>query len=112
MSFSRTRPSAFVSWPGIGVLKQGLTDLVALVSARRAVPELPERIRRDIEQLQDAGEITVGWTQAAAIVFFAAVYAISPKAFPAGTPFEPVLWTLGIYGLFTAATFSLPIVTG
>jgi hypothetical protein len=24
------------------------------------------------------------------------------KAFPAGTPFEPVPWTLGIYGLFTA----------
>jgi len=45
-------------------------------------------------------------------VFFATLYATSPKAFPAGTPFEPVLWTLGIYGLFTAATFSLPIVTG
>ena len=102
MSFCRSRPSAFVSWPGIGVLKQSLADLLALVLVWRAEPALPERIRRDIEQLQDAGEITVGWTQAAAIVFFAAVYAISPKAFPAGTPFEPIPWTLGIYALFTA----------
>jgi len=40
-------------------------------------------------------------------VFFAAVYAISPKAFPAGTPFQPVQWTLAIYGLFTAGRLLL-----
>src|SRR6516225_6060331 len=99
MSLSRTRPSSFVSWPGIGVLTQSLADLAALASGWRAMPKLPERIRRDIERQQVAGEIIVGWSQAAAIVFFAAVYAISPKAFPADTPFEPVLWTLGIYAL-------------
>jgi len=107
MSLSRTRPSAFVSWPGIGVLTQSLADLAALASGWRAMPKLPERIRRDIERQQVAGEIIVGWSQAAAIVFFAAVYAISPKAFPADTPFEPVLWTLGIYALFTAGRLVL-----
>ena len=40
-------------------------------------------------------------------MFFAAVYAISPKAFPAGTPFQPVQWTLAIYGLFTAGRLLL-----
>ena len=37
----------------------------------------------------------------------AVVYAISAKAFPAGTPFEPVPWTLGIYGLLTAGRLVL-----
>jgi adenylate cyclase len=35
------------------------------------------------------------------------IYAVAPKAFPAGTPFEPVPWTLGIYGLFTAGRLVL-----
>jgi adenylate cyclase len=75
-----------------------LTALASSVFRRRAKPTLPEHIRRDIERRQQAGEVIVGWTQVAAIVFFAVVYAISPKAFPAGTPFKPVPWTLGIYG--------------
>jgi adenylate cyclase len=41
------------------------------------------------------------------IVFFAALCAISPKAFPAGTPFHPVPWTLAIYAAFTAGRLFL-----
>ena len=82
-------------------------DRAAIVLGRREKPALPERIRRNIERQQEAGEIIVGWTQVAAIVFFATLYAISPKAFPAGTPFEPVPWTLGTYGLFTAGRLLL-----
>ena len=107
MFFSRTRPTAFVPWPGIGLLKGSLSDLAAFAFVRRAKPVLPERVARDIERQQAAGEMIVGWTQASAIVFFAVVYAISPKAFPAGTPFEPVPWTLGIYTLFTAVRLLL-----
>jgi adenylate cyclase len=106
MLFGRAHQSAFVSAPGTG-LKGVLADPAASVFGRAAKPALPERIRRDIERQQEAGEIIVGWTQVAAIVFFAAVYAISPKAFPAGTPFQPVPWTLGIYGLFTAGRLVL-----
>jgi class 3 adenylate cyclase len=62
---------------------------------------------REIDRQQQASEIIIGWTQAGAIVFFAIVYAISPKAFPAGTPFEPVPWVLGIYALFTAGRLAL-----
>ena len=59
-------------------------------------------MRNRIEQQQATSEIIVGWIQACAIVFFATIYAISPKAFPAGTRFEPVPWTLAIYAVFTA----------
>ena len=68
---------------------------------------LPLRVRACIEREQEAGEIFVGWAQASAIVFFGALYAISPKAFPPGTAFEPVPWTLGFYAIFTAARLVL-----
>jgi hypothetical protein len=102
MLFGRAQQPAFVPQTATGLLKGALADRAAFVFGRRAEPALPERIRRDIERQQEAGEIIVGWTQVAAIVFFAVVYAISPKAFPAGTPFEPIPWTLGIYGLFSS----------
>jgi len=66
-----------------------------------------ERVRRRIEKQQAVSEIIVGWIQAGAIVFFAVVYAISPKAFPPDTHFEPVPWTLGFYALFTTVRIIL-----
>jgi adenylate cyclase len=107
MLFGRAQPSTFVPEPGTGLLSGALADLAPFLFGRRAKPALPERIRRDIERQQEAGEIIVGWTQVAAIAFFAVFYAISPKAFPAGAPFQPVPWTLGIYGLFTAGRLLL-----
>ncbi|WP_170921071.1 adenylate/guanylate cyclase domain-containing protein [Enhydrobacter aerosaccus] len=68
---------------------------------------LSERVRRRIEQEQAESEIIIGWIQAGAIVFFGALYAISPKAFPPGTRFEPVPWTLAIYAVFTAVRLVL-----
>lgn len=59
-------------------------------------------MRRRIEEQQAVGEIIVGWIQAGIIVFFAIGYAISPKAFPPDTPFEPVPRILGFHALFTA----------
>jgi adenylate cyclase len=88
---------------GRATLRAGLRR----VFSRPATSELPERVRESIERLQEWGEIFVGWAQASAIVFFAAVYAISPKAFPPDTAFQPVPWTLGLYALFTAARLAL-----
>src|SRR5258708_35006250 len=97
------RPSDFINPSGIGLPKKGrMASLAEVVIGNRRRPALPERISRDIERQQEAGEIIVGWTQAGLIAFFAIVYAISPKSFSASTPFEPVPWTLGIYALFTA----------
>lgn len=83
-------------------LKGNLRGLAASVFGSRSSDILPEHVRREVERQQQASEIIIGWMQAGATVFFAVVYAISPKAFPAGTPFEPVPWVLGIYSLFTA----------
>ena len=107
MLFGQAQQPALIPQPATGLLRGALADRAAFVFGRRAMPALPERIRRDIERQQAAGEIIVGWTQGAVIVFFAAVYAISPKAFPAGTPFEPIPWTLGVYTLFTAGRLFL-----
>ncbi|MBO0735527.1 MAG: adenylate/guanylate cyclase domain-containing protein [Alphaproteobacteria bacterium] len=107
MLFGRVRQPAFIPDPGSGFLKRSWADPAALLFGKRAKPAFPERIRRDIERQQEAGEIIVGWTQVAAVVFFGLVYAVSPKAFPPGTPFEPVPWTLGIYALFNAGRLLL-----
>ena len=63
---------------------------------------IPARVQRIISSQQAASEIIIGLMQCCAIVFFATVYAITPKAFPPSVPFEPIPWTLGIYTLFTA----------
>lgn len=85
-----------------------LTAKIAdLVFGGQANATLSERVRRRIEDQQATSEIIVGWIQASAIIFFAVVYAISPKAFPPGTRFEPVPWTLGIYAVFTAVRILL-----
>ncbi|SKA25009.1 adenylate cyclase [Enhydrobacter aerosaccus] len=59
-------------------------------------------MRRRIEQQQAKSEVIIAWVQAAAVVFFAVVYAISPKALPPKTRFEAVPWTLAIYAGFTS----------
>lgn len=81
--------------------------LADLVFGEQVDAALSARVRRRIEQLQEASEIIVSWTQASAIVFVAVVYAVSPKAFPPDTQFEPVPWTLGVYAAFTTARIVL-----
>ena len=74
-----------------------MAKLAELVFGRRVHAALSERVRRRIEQQQAASEIIIGWIQACAVIFFAVVYAISPKAFPPVIRFAPVPWTLSIY---------------
>jgi adenylate cyclase len=62
---------------------------------------LPERVRRAIVSQEEASEILVGVLQVVAIVFFAVLYSLTPKAFPPDVPFEPVPWTLSVYASFT-----------
>lgn len=72
------------------------------VFGRRPPVTLPARVRRSIAADQRASEILVCLTQFGAIAFFGVFYAVTPKAFPASVPFEPVPWTLALYTLFTA----------
>ena len=73
-----------------GLLTRATAKLAELVFGRRVDAALSERVRRRIEQQQAASEIIIGWIQACAVIFFAVVYAISPKAFPPGMRFAPV----------------------
>ena len=75
--------------------------LEVLGLATRDNTPLPERVRRAIRHQEETSEILVGLVQVAAIVFFAALYSLTPKAFPPDVPFEPVPWTLSIYAAFT-----------
>ena len=64
-------------------------------------PAVPERVKAAIRLHQDRSEILVCLVQLAAIVTFAGLYQIAPKAFPPDVPFEPVPWTLAFYLGFT-----------
>jgi len=57
--------------------------------------ELPERVRLAVREQEDASERLMSWAQLAVVLTFSALYLLSPK--PAGVPFAPVPWALGIY---------------
>ena len=61
---------------------------------------LPTRIQTAIARQQIESEILIGWVQLALLGLLGVLYALSPKA-SAGTMFEPVPWTLALYGVFT-----------
>jgi len=62
---------------------------------------IPERVVQAIREQQDQSEILVSLLQLAAIVTFAVLYTLAPKAFPPEVPFEPVPVTLAVYTVFT-----------
>jgi adenylate cyclase len=90
-----------------------LTRLVSwaaeFVFGRRPPSALPERVRRAIAADQRSSEILVCLAQFGAIAFFGGFYALTPKAFPASGPFEPVPWALGLYTVFTAFRLALAL---
>src|SRR5688500_5832977 len=53
---------------------------------------MPARVRAAIRRSDADTEILVGWVQVAAILTFATLYSLSPKAFPSEVPFAPVPW--------------------
>ena len=99
MAYSRTRRFWHLSLP---IAPIGSLAKMAAAAIPWREPALPKGLDREIERHQQASEIIIGWVQAGAVVLFAIVYTLSPKAFPAGTPFEPVPWVLLFYALFTA----------
>jgi adenylate cyclase len=84
-----------------------LFPVIASTGERSGSAPLPTRVRLALAEEQRQGEWLIGWVQAAAVLSWALLYAISRKTFPAGAPFEPVPWTLGIYGLFIAGKLFL-----
>ncbi len=60
----------------------------------------PERVRWLIVEQQVRSEILIGWVQFALVVFFLALYTLSPKT-SEGTRFLPVPWVLAAFFGFT-----------
>lgn len=96
----------FLKWPVISVL---VGNAVGFVLGRAVERELPERVRQAIAADHASGEVLVCLAQFGAIAFFGAFYAITPKGFPPGVPFEPVPWALGVYFLFTTLRLYLAL---
>lgn len=70
---------------------------------------LPPRVEAAVRGEQARGEVLVSLIQGAAIIGFAVLYVLSPKAFPPGVPFEPVPWALAAYALFTGLRLLLAL---
>lgn len=86
----------------------GQTVVDFLIGQRLAGP-LPERVRIAIAAQEARSEILVCLVQGVAIVGFAVLYGVAPKAFPPSVPFEPIPWTLAIYGVFTALRLNMAL---
>lgn len=82
-------------------LPKTLRWLIELVFGPPLPTKLPERVRAIIAQQQETSEIVISFAQIGAVLFFGVFYILSPKAFPPEVPFQPIPWTLLIYGLFT-----------
>ncbi len=89
------------------VLMQALSELERVVFGEPGPSRLGRRSRVAIERMHRSSEILVGGLQVCAILFFGAVYAITPKAFPPTVPFEPVPIVLGGYAVITAIRLAL-----
>ena len=72
-----------------------------------AASRVPTRVQAAIAEEQRQGEWLIGWVQAAVVLAWAALYSFSRKTFPSSAPFEPVPWTLAIYGAFIAGKLFL-----
>ncbi len=81
----------------VGMLARGLRPVLGPPTP--AI--LPPRIEANLRREQQSCEILITLVQIAAIATFAFLYALTPKAFPADVPFEPVPIALVVYTLFT-----------
>ena len=64
-----------------------------------AATELPERVRRELEDQRRRNEILVGWIQAGLVLAFALLYFLSRKTFAADATLHPVPWALSLYAM-------------
>ena len=98
----QTAPTSLTDAPAVRPAPMGLIRRAGAWLSGADSGRLPDRVQRDLETQQQHNEILVGWVQAALILTFALLYALSRKTFGAHATFHPVPWALGIYALFTA----------
>ncbi len=90
-------------------LRRRLHALASFALGASLRPALPGHVRHAIGRQDADSEVLVCLVQSAAIVGFAALYALTPKAFPDTVPFAPVPWTLAAYAAFTAVRLRLAL---
>jgi len=78
-----------------------LRQLLSAVLGPPVAGRLPERVQAQIARDQADSEILIGWVQLAGVAFFALLYTLARKTFPADATLEPVPWALGFYFVFT-----------
>jgi len=83
---------------------------LAVPILRRSPSEVLPRVRAVIEQREIESERLIGWVQLGVVLFFAALYALSPRPLDAMGA-APVATALTLYLIFTAARLALSYVT-
>jgi len=84
-----------------------LTKIRTMVFGPPVSGDLPDRVRDQIAADQAESEVLIGWVQMVGIVFFAVLYSLTRKTFPADAMLEPVPWALGAYFGFTVIRLGL-----
>jgi adenylate cyclase len=85
----------------VGFVHSCVQQLGLLVLGPPLPTAMPQRIAGAISREQARSEVLVSLIQIAAIIGFAVLYSLTPKAFPPDVPFEPVPVALWVYGGFT-----------
>jgi len=85
----------------IGLVGQLVRNVREFLFGAPVPTQLPTRVTKAIAREQDLSEILVSLIQITAILTFAALYSLAPKAFPPDVPFEPVPVALAFYTVFT-----------
>ena len=77
-----------------------LSNISNFVFGEPVTGELPERVRKEITERQDASERLISWVLFVLVVFFGSLWFIAPKT-ESAAGFQPVPWTIGGYFAFT-----------
>jgi adenylate cyclase len=91
----------------IGPLGKLLSRLDLPLLGPHMPARLPDRVARAIQEQDARSEVLICWVQFAAVLFFAVVYFLSPRAYFAKTAFEPVPLMLAVYAVFIVIRYRL-----
>lgn len=81
-------------------------DFAAFIFGRPVQRRLPGRLRAAIARQQIQAEILIGWTQAALVLFFLALYTVARKPTD-DMLFHPVPWVLSAFLVFALVRLAL-----
>ncbi len=83
-------------------------NLPSMRSDRRQL-QLPERLRRSIQDQQERSEVLISIIQLIIVTIFGLLYLLAPKTFGQDADFAPVPWVLTLYLLFSLVRLRLAL---